>query len=196
MKHPSFETLLTYQDGTLTGEEHSAVEAHLNQPCARCQARVQRLGELLQLMATDKTVAPPPPVLRRLVSVFRRLTPNRPRLPIRLVFDSWQHAPLAATRGGSQTQQLLFSAEGWDIDLQISANAGLVSLQGQILGNESLDAQPVPQVLLRSGEALVATTETDRLGQFTFPALPFGAYALHIELENSEIAIEDLHFGQ
>ncbi len=196
MPHPSFESLLNYVDGSLPQDTRASIESHLNGPCARCQLRVRRLTQLLQQMAADTTVTPPSHVLNRMLAVVRRLAPNRPRLPAQLVFDSWQHAPLAAMRGASQAQQLLFTAEGLDIDLQVSQGPASATVRGQILGNEPADAQPTAMVVLQAGKEVVATAEPDRLGQFVFRSIPAGTYEIHIEYEQNDIAIDGLHLGQ
>src|SRR5262245_5859278 len=136
MSHINFETLLDYVEGSLNPETVSAVEAHLAQPCARCQALARQITELTQLMAHDKTAAPPQPLLKRMLAVIhRRPATERPRIPAALIFDSWQHAPLAAVRGAGQAQQLLFSAEGLDIDLHLTSSQDETTVRGQILGS-------------------------------------------------------------
>jgi hypothetical protein len=196
MTHPTFETLLNYVDGRISGDERTGIEAHLSLPCSRCQVRVQRIGEVLQLMAQDSTVTSPSPVLRRMLAAIRRLTPNRPRIPVQLVFDSWQHAPLAAMRGATTSQQLLFSAEGVDIDLQVSPDSNGATVRGQILSNSENVAQPAPFIVLQAGEDITASSETDKLGQFVFRSVPAGTYDLHIEFEQNQLAIEGLQIGK
>jgi hypothetical protein len=193
MAHLNFETLLNYVEGSLNPEAASAVEAHLNQPCTRCRALSGQIAELLHLMTHDNTVAPPQPLLQRMLAVVKRHTaPDRPRIPAALVFNSWQHAPLAAVRGSGQAHQLLFSAEGLDIDLHLTSSQDETTVRGQILGSDQDKAQPAPVVNLYSGGDFVATTATDRLGQFVFQSIPAGTYELHIELDYADITIEGI----
>lgn len=196
MAHPNFEVLVDYVEGKLSPAELTSVEAHLNQPCSHCQGRTRHITELFQIIATDKTVAPPTIVLNRMLAVIKRLAPSRPRLPIRLVFDSWQHAPLAATRSATQAKQLLYSTGELDVDLNFAPSAESTTVRGQVLGSGQPDDQPPPLVVLQSGESIVAVTKTDRLGQFVFQSVPAGQYDLHIEFEDNQIAIEGLQLGQ
>jgi hypothetical protein len=196
MAHPSFENLLNLATGALSSDDRASVEAHVNQPCSHCQAHLRKVTELIQIMANDQTVAPPPPVLQRMLAVIKRLAADRPRLPVRLIFDSWRHAPLAATRSATQAQQLLFAAEGLDIDLHFTPGADNTTVRGQILGGEQPEDRPASLVVLQSGEEIVALTRTDRHGQFVFQSVPAGTYDLHIELEQNQIAIEGLQLGQ
>jgi hypothetical protein len=197
MAHLNFETLLDYVEGLLSSETTAEVETHLNQPCPRCRALVGRITEVTNLMLNDQTQAPPRAVLQRmLATLHRHAAVNRPRVPATLVFNSWQHAPLAAVRGPGQAQQLLYSAEGLDIDLHLTAGQNDTTVRGQILGAARDAAQPTPVVVLYTGGDFVATTTTDRLGQFVFQSLPSGTYDLHIELDDANITIEGIRLDR
>lgn len=199
MAHLNFETILNYVEGSLSLEARSGVEAHLNQPCLHCQALAARVTDLLHLMANDNTIAPPRAVVQRMLAVIHRhAATDRPRIPATLVFDSWQHDPLLAMRGPESAlhQQLLFRAEGLDIDLQLTSSQDDTTVRGQILSAGQDEVLLAPVVVLHSRGDVVAATETDRLGQFAFESVPSGIYDLHIELERADIAIEGIRLDR
>ncbi len=198
MTHPDYETLLNYVEASQSVEARASTEAHLNQPCSQCQARTKHIAELLGMLAVpDSTFVPPPAVLRRMLNVpYRQRISERSTTPLSLVFDSLTQRIVGSRAGGApNAQQLLFSAEGVDVDLHVTSGPNQLTLRGQVLGSPSGQSRSTILVILQSGEENVLTTETDRLGQFVFHSVPAGTYDLHVELEETEIAIPGLRLG-
>ena len=71
MKCPSFETLLNYTENTLPAQARAEVAQHLAGPCVPCQITLYRVRVMLDTLAHDDTVAPPPQVVRRAIALFR-----------------------------------------------------------------------------------------------------------------------------
>jgi hypothetical protein len=120
------------------------------------------------------------------------------RLVAELVQDSWSMAPGAlGLRGGGAdpaVRHLLYSADGRDIDLRVSADAGRGPdrwrINGQVLGPDARG-----EVLLaREGDAPVAVA-LDALGEFDLPGLVAGRYAVTIVGEGVEIVLPAIDIG-
>lgn len=198
MTHLNYDILLKYLEDQLSAEEHSQVELHLAEPCWRCGRHLALLRTVIATAAGDRTVAPPPAVLKRAVDIGRRaqLPKTSPwtRIVAALSFDSYQQISFAPTRrGGGRTRQMLFTAEQVDIDLQIKPGHGESDVLGQMLSIEHSGAAVPALVSLQSSTGdLLRATETDSHGQFAFRQVPSGVYDLVFDLENQEVAVTGL----
>jgi hypothetical protein len=102
------------------------------------------------------------------------------RLAAALSFDSLGLAPQAAgvrSAGSDGLRQLLFTADGRDIDLRLerSADGRHWTVSGQVLGP---DLQG--RALLR-GAAFTREASWDELAEFRFDAVPAGAVTLELQ---------------
>jgi hypothetical protein len=197
MTHLNYDILLKYLEDQLSAEEHSQVELHLAEPCWRCGRHLALLRTVVDTAARDRTVAPPPAVLKRAVDIGRSPQSPRPspwaRIVAALSFDSYRQFSFAPTRGGGRTRQMLFTTEQVDIDLQIKPGHGESDLLGQMLSIEHSGAAVPALVSLQSSTGdLLRATETDSHGQFAFRQVPSGVYDLVFDLENQEVAVTGL----
>ncbi|MDO9095869.1 MAG: carboxypeptidase-like regulatory domain-containing protein [Rubrivivax sp.] len=116
------------------------------------------------------------------------------RLLAVLTFDSGAASPLAfGTRSaGGTTRQMLFSAQGHDVDLRVSPAGGPQAdhwlLSGQVLGPEARGAVALTDAL---GETVGETT-LDELGEFRLPAITPGQYTVTLRLGISEIVLPSI----
>jgi hypothetical protein len=118
--------------------------------------------------------APQPDPLRRLVAMLR--------------FDSFRQALAPGMRADAASQrQLLYTADGCDIDLRVSTDGDLRRINGQILGSDAPGA-----VIVRRAGAVVAEAPLNPLSEFSLPPLPAGTYALTVRLDTLEVIIEGL----
>lgn len=115
-----------------------------------------------------------------------------------LVFDNLtqqQFAPVRGEAGVSQPpvgRQMLFQAEGYDIDLRFEGaeEKATEDLIGQILPNS--EAQSVSAgvtIQLWKDEKERMSAETDNQGLFRFTRIPSGVYDLKIQVAEGEINI-------
>jgi hypothetical protein len=118
-----------------------------------------------------------------------------------LTFDSWAASPLAAgLRGARQpTRQLLFSAEGRDVDLRISAaeEDNRFVLTGQVFGP---DDAGVARLRAQSGDPTAPAAPEqlgplDEMGEFRLPAVAAGRYVLSLQLGDAEIVLPPIELG-
>jgi len=198
MSHLSYTTLLSYIGNQLPKAERAKIEEHLfSHPCQRCGKNLARLRTVLEAVTEDRSVAPPPAVLRKALDIYRkRPVPSRqPLLQVLAIlqFDSRLQLSPLLSRGAVKTRQMLFSAQQVDIDLQITPQDGNHSLVGQILVSEQAN-QPSPAFVSLKNETgeVLKGTETDSLGQFTFRQIPPGIYDLVFDLDSQEVAVTSL----
>jgi hypothetical protein len=114
-----------------------------------------------------------------------------------LRFDSWAGAPLAAglrSAGASATRQLIFSAEGRDVDLRIAPSGEAFLLSGQVLGPDG--AGSVLLALADAGTDRAARQAAlDELGEFQLAGVPAGRYRLSLLLASDELLLPAFDVG-
>jgi hypothetical protein len=107
------------------------------------------------------------------------------RLVAHLQSDSARQPLAAGLRSGEgSVRTLSYTAEDWDIAVQLTPWAGRWQLRGQILGPEivgtvQLDAGDEPQ-----------SVSVNELGEFALPPLEAGSYRLLVRAETREILVE------
>jgi hypothetical protein len=205
MTHPTFETLLDFVENRLPEATRHQVMAHLTSPCDVCQTQVQAISDMLQLLKNEQLSEPPPSVVRRAIHLFKRLQEQRigdgrPRMMAHLLFDSRHIARVVAARGvAGQERQMLYSVEGLDIDLQVSAEDSprTIRLIGQVMpANDDPSQVQGCQIRLEQEEVVAVITTTDELGTFVFPAVVPGDYELWLDLPQAEVWIPSLIIGR
>jgi hypothetical protein len=139
----------------------------------------------------------PEHVIQRALNVWqpRRQAQAEPSLLQRvlavLTFDSAGASPLAygMRSAGGTTRQLLFSAEGHDIDLRISPAGDPPSdhwlLNGQVLGPESQGTVTLTDAL---GQA-AGQAALNEWGEFKLPQVADGEYTVTVRLGEREIVL-------
>lgn len=198
MSHLTYTTLLSYIGNQLPKADRAKIEEHLfSHSCQRCGKNLARLRTVLEAVTEDRSVAPPPAVLRKALDIYRkRPVPSRqPLLQVLAIlqFDSRLQLSPLLSRGAAKTRQMLFSAQQVDIDLQITPQDGNHSLVGQILASEQAN-QPSPAFVSLKNETgeVLKGTETDSRGQFAFRQVPPGIYDLVFDLDSQEVAVNSL----
>lgn len=201
MQCAGIEQLLDFAQGRAEPALVDQIQAHLVSGCARCQSELVWIRKLVRLTASDESVEPPPWVLRRAIGLFQILSqPPAPsllqRLVASLVFDSLTQPQMAGVRQSSSTaRQILYRAGDWDVDLSLEAaeESETVDITGQVLKAEASpeEVAGIPVHLTQAGN-IVLSTQTDRLGEFTFDRVPRGTYELNLELRGQQVWIEHL----
>jgi hypothetical protein len=206
MKCPGFERLLDYLDGRLAGDEAGLVASHLASGCRRCEASRQWYEQVRAIAESDDTMEPPAWVLKRAIRLFegrgsREGTASRLAGAIAsLVFDSFARPALAGVRSTeTANRQLLYHADDYSIDLQITApDQSQASLIGQVLRKDDLRFESVaglPLHLVREGQTLQSTV-TNENGEFIIGSVDCGDYDLLIETRGLKITIKGVPVTQ
>ena len=119
-----------------------------------------------------------------------------------LSFDSWAAPALAGGMRSlrSPTRHLLYSAEGRDIDLRISPEAGHFSLSGQILGPDETGRIELAALTgdANDGNSTSAAAHEgalDDLGEFRINGVPAGLYRLTLHVGGAPIVVQPLEVG-
>jgi hypothetical protein len=197
MDCPGFEKMIDYLDGRLGATEGRLIERHVGSGCVQCGSIGHWYRRVKAIAARDDSVEPPGWVFKRAVKAFLAhrdsYSVEVPEQMAILVFDSLYRPEIAGMRSTSVAdRQLLYSAGGYSVDLQI-ARAGIsaVNLMGQILkegeqGFESVSGLPLQ--IAKDG-ATAATTLTDAVGEFTIHGIISGEYDFHFEGRERRILI-------
>lgn len=202
MKCVGFERLIDYLDNRLAGEEREKVQTHLVAGCSTCQAARGWYERVRQVMASDKTIEPPPWVLRRAARLIEARRPaergirRAARGIARLIFDSLRQPATAGARSaGSGERQLLYSVDDYSIDLQIAPSGeSRANLIGQVLSTGEAGFDSVARVsvdLARKGKR-VHSTKTDEVGVFVINKLAPGKYDLRIDARDMTVTLVGL----
>jgi hypothetical protein len=198
MTCPPLEQLIADLRGLLQVGERAALEAHLASGCRRCAENRRWLAEAADLAAAEPPVDVSEATMRSMVNWFRARPMRAPRsVPQRLaslIFDSLTASqPLAVRRDAGhrpRERQLLFRAEGYEVDLRLDAAAEGGRLVGQILPE---DGEPLPPAAahleLHDGEKVVAAARSEVDGLFHLRGIPPGVYDLKIEVDDQEIIV-------
>ena len=143
------------------------------------ESRARRVGVAKNIFKENTRVAAPT-LVRRIVAA--------------LSFDSFTSAPAFGTRSGqTETRQLLFSAQGNDIDVHVSPQSEGWAISGQVLGAPIADIKDA--AVLLQGASLSETAELNDLSEFSFPPVPPGSYKLNLRLGDVEVELPEIGLG-
>lgn len=192
--HIPFAQVVDLVEGRLSAGDQAQAQAHTAN-CARCAAQFTWLARVIALMRADKAGDPPAQVVARAVDLFgmrRTLDPVavRQRRTAALRFDNWRTGPALGVRGGARPErQLLFNAEGFDIDVRISRRGEVWAVVGQVLGPEQSG-----QVTLRGASSTLQDV-LNELSEFKLSPVSPGTYTLIVQLPSVEVEITELEVG-
>ncbi len=191
-RHLEFETLLRRAEGVASFDEIQAV--HL----ADCQTCASQMRKLENFFSTAK-IAPaavPQFVTANLLNVYQK--PNRVekkslarRLFGSLVFDDWQPEFAVQERlSFLETRQLLYRADGYEIDLRLTFGGGKCQVSGQIFPDCTVGAIKI------FSEKTSAQIDLNEHCEFVLPMIDEGIYSLQAEMSGETIEIENLSLLQ
>jgi hypothetical protein len=194
-----FSPHIPFSELTELAEEQSETSpealAHLA-ACSECSSQLQLLRQTVGFMRSDTAEDAPAVLIQRAKSIFRDTVaahgPSLLQIIIAsLTFDSLTNAPAFGLR--SQTtagRQLIYSTETADIDVRVSPENDQWQIAGQLLG-EDCPSGDVDLV----GDDFSASAELNELCEFSFGAVPAGAYKISIRLPDVLIQTPLLELG-
>lgn len=189
MKHIEFEKLLEKFEGLLAEDEAREAVAHLAE-CADCAAQAAKLERFFKYANEDYEEAGQA-VTARLLNIFQPKKLSAPRESIGkrllaiLTFDDWQTA-LNERFIFSDTRQLLYKAENYDIDLRLDFIGDKCRLSGQILPD--CDGAEIEII----AENVRIKADLNENCEFVFPLISQGTYELQINLKDNFIDISEI----
>jgi hypothetical protein len=192
--HIPFAWLVDLTDDRLGANEQQLVHDHIS-TCGACAADRAWVERVIDLMRTDDSIDPPAPVVARAVGLFQaRNAVARPALRqilrAALRFDSARMSAAPALRSRVPLErQLLFTSEGYNLDLRIRPQGPLWSLSGQVFGTAGGE-----QIEL-NGPTGSTQSNLNTLSEFRLPPIPAGSYNLTLRLERADVEIAGLEIG-
>lgn len=197
-----FRKLLDFSEGLLESQEKQALLAHIASGCQRCRADADYLTALITLMRTDRSQTAPAHTLQAVMDLFDKKPPStsvdfiRRKITAILAFNSFQPPALAGVRNlRGFGKQLLFKADGYDIDLRFNSSdqTDLESLLGQVLQKDTGAGVAGAVVSLSTEGEQILLTATDAFGIFNFRNLPAQRrYDLEVILPDVEILVKEV----
>ncbi|MFN0136668.1 MAG: anti-sigma factor family protein [Phycisphaerae bacterium] len=203
---PTYEQLLAFAAGELTGSDASAIEAYLAVTPAVAR-EVARMRTVIGTMRSDESVAPPREWITAAQSIFKpkpsvieSWLSQAATAIAALMFDSRQTPALAGFRGSATAIQLSYECDGMTVDLQLEPadqdDAGIVTswnVIGQIAFDEMRDGGDVAVVIAQSRQP-VAQARTDEHGVFRM-TLASGTFDLILHVDSKVVAIPNVFVG-
>ena len=186
--HISVETLANIAENRATSEVREAAMAHIS-ICSTCHDTLRRFQQLILMMRSDRTNDAPRDVLTSAINIFSQ----EKRSPLRhivalLTFDSRDAGPAFGMRSlPAASRQLLYSAEGIDLDLRITMQDDEYILAGQVIGEGCTEGN-----VEISGVAGRSEATLNEVCEFTLPPIPAGNYSLTVRMFDREIEIPEL----
>ena len=190
--HIDFATIANLVENRVAPKLRAESMAHISS-CSPCAEKLQRLGEVVSLMQTDRTVDAPRDVVAYAMGIFsdRAKAPGQSlkrRILAALSFDSMNQAPAFGLRSGQTgTRQLIYSAEENDIDLRITLHEDMWVVAGQVLREACAGGRVEIEGL--SGSTSAALND---MCEFTLPAVPPGNYLLRVHMSDVEVELPRL----
>jgi len=195
---PSLELLTLFVRGRLDQATMDEIKSHLATNCKKCEAQMQWAKTILEAAGNDPSEAPPENMLaagRRIFADYerRRNETNSRIFHAILMFDSaWIPLPAGARAPASGQRRLLFAAEPYEIDLEISRiHRGSFDLLGQVLPADRLPLSCRATLQQRGRK----TAPLDTRGLFAFDAVAPGIAGLTFHLGEQTIKLSRVRIG-
>jgi hypothetical protein len=177
MNHFAAGNWFDFVRGTLLAEPSASIRDHLESGCSECCKAFEMWQAALESAKRETDYCPPPHAVRFVKAAYAAAESRWGWLPqlarmARLVFDSSRQLSTAAVRGSMpSSRHLLHQAEPFVIDLRVESEPAKkrVWLMGQILNSKKPHTKiEAVDVVLLSGERLVAKTAANPAGEFEF----------------------------
>ena len=174
MTHYSTEEWIDFVNGASTSVARLEMQKHLDAGCGDCTAVVASWQKIQRSAAQQLSFEPPADTVRVVKAAFDsagyKAKAGFAGIIAELIFDSFRQPAMAGARSaGMQSRQLLFSANPFQIDLNIEARPGenRLSVTGQLMDTSQPDSvgRGVP-VTLSNRRGQTIQTVTNNFGEF------------------------------
>ena len=190
MNHFTIWDWADFARGVADEAARAAMQAHQSSGCSRCEHTVQMLRGVNAAARAESQYEPPDRVMRYARALYSLHRPEKvgfAKLVGRLVHDTALAPQPAGMRaeGQSQPRHLLYEAGGYYLDVQVEQEreSGRVNLVGQIAARNDPEANTgnLPVWLLER-KTIVASTLSNRLGEFHLEGVPARSLLLRVPL--------------
>lgn len=199
----TFEALINYVEGHTDPITTQRIREHLETECRECHRRlawIQTFVPALHRAVSEEMPDVPQTALnyaRNIARAYPRPVPQP--LLVRLaslVFDSRMPQPALGMRSGEGSEgQLVYSAEGYDIDLWQEPSGGeRWQLMGQILPHQGGAPLSLEEALLLSAEGLSLIGQIESK-EFIVRDVPAGSYEVRLRIPGEQIVMRDVLLG-
>jgi len=174
MTHYSPEQWIDFVNGAGQAPAQHEMQAHLDAGCERCKERVATWRKVQRSAALEAKFQPPVDTVRIAKAAFANAgfeaTPGFAGIVAQVIYDSFRTPAVAGARSaGMQSRQMLFSANPFQIDVNIEAKPGetRLSVTGQLMDTSQPDsiARGIP-VTLSNRRGQTIQTVTNNFGEF------------------------------
>jgi hypothetical protein len=197
-REPTAEELILFVRQRLDTASTEKIMTHLATGCKACSSQVEWARTVLEAANQDPAEDLPEVIRGAAQRIYddhlRRRKERDPRISHAiLMFDSaWVPLPAGARAPASGQRRLVFSAEPYEVDLEISRiRRGAFSVLGQVLPTEHLP--PCSEATLqRRGRR---TIPLDAQGLFAFESVAPGIVGLMFQLGSQTIRLSRVRIG-
>ena len=174
MTHYSTEQWIDFVNGTSVPPAQQEMQKHLDSGCKRCKEMVAIWQKVHSSAAQEARFEPPADAVRVAKAAFGNAgyepKPGLAGIIAEVIFDSFRTPAVAGARSaGMQSRQMLFSANPFQIDVNIEAKPGesRLSVTGQLMDTSQPDsiARGIP-VTLSNRRGQTIQTVTNNFGEF------------------------------
>jgi hypothetical protein len=174
MKHFTTEEWIDFANEAVSKSTRLEMEQHLTEGCPRCKKTLSLWEKVRQTAKSSADCQPPDNAVRIAKAGFSsaHLGGKRAKVPglVEVLFDSFLQPLVEGARSaGSETRQMLYRAEPYQVDVQIEAKPGgnKLVVTGQLLDLRNPDApgRDVP-VIISNLRGHVVQTVTNEFGEF------------------------------
>jgi hypothetical protein len=163
--------------------------------CKQCKSQLESLKQTIGLMRADTAEDAPRDVLAAVKNYPRRSASREPslwqRVTASLSFDSLTNAPAFGLRSQATTaRQLIYAAQTADIEVRVSPANEDWLIAGQVLGSDCASGD-----VDLEGDGFSVSAKLNELCEFSFGAVPTGAYKLSVRLPELLIETPWLELG-
>jgi hypothetical protein len=143
------------------------MQQHINNGCGKCSTTARVWQHLFAVTQAEAGFVPPSDTVRIVKSEF--VPPLQPSQGFRLTFDSILQPVTAGIRGSMAATQFLYESDAYFIDLRLEPRRAEERdcLIGQVLRRTGREPHVGGlRVWLKEGDAILASTTTNDLGEF------------------------------
>jgi hypothetical protein len=171
--HFSTEQWIDFVNGAGAQSARQEMEEHLGTGCKRCQEVVATWRKVHRAAAREVQFQPPADVVRVVKAAFGTGLESKAGLAgiiAEVIFDSFRAPAVAGARSaGTQSRQMLFAANPFQIDVNIEAKPGgaRLSVTGQLMDTSQPDsiARGI-LITLSNRRGQIIQTVTNNFGEF------------------------------